>query len=125
MIYKSENLIYLQNIIDKIKTKTFSIETQYKFLKISKIIKSEIAILEEQKHLLVEQYGEKDDDQNYITKNGAIKIREDSINECARKVRELNEMEISFPDIYFSLNELDSIGLTLEDLMYLDPFIKN
>lgn len=125
MIYKSENLIYLQNIIDKIKTKTFSIETQYKFLKISKIIKSEIAILEEQKHLLVEQYGEKDDDQNYITKNGAIKIREDSVNECARKVRELNEMEISFPDIYFSLNELDSIGLTLEDLMYLDPFIKN
>lgn len=125
MIYKSENLIYLQNIIDKIKTKTFSIETQYKFLKISKIIKSEIAILEEQKHLLVEQYGEKDDDQNYITKNGAIKIRDDSINECARKVRELNEMEISFPDIYFSLNELDSIGLTLEDLMYLDPFIKN
>jgi hypothetical protein len=37
MIYLSENLENLNLLIEKIKNKNFSIETQYKFLKISKV----------------------------------------------------------------------------------------
>ena len=37
---------------------------------------------------------------------------------------ELNGLEIQIPDIYFSLDELEPIGLTLGQLELLEPFIK-
>ena len=47
MIYSAGNLKGLINLIDKIKTKTFDINTQYKFLKISKVAKEEFELLGE------------------------------------------------------------------------------
>jgi hypothetical protein len=46
------------------------------------------------------------------------------LSECLEKVLEINSLEVSFPDIYFSLSELEPLGLTLQELMYLEPFIK-
>jgi hypothetical protein len=53
MIYKNENLQSLQQLLSKIKTMNFSIQTQYKFLKIAKAVKSELEICEEQKESLI------------------------------------------------------------------------
>lgn len=125
MLYPSKNLFVLKGIIEKIKSKTFSIETQYKFLKLSKIIDSEIEIFEEQRKMLIENFGERDEAGNFIVENGGIKIKIDSQEECEKKVKELNEMQVQFPDMYFSLPELEPLELTLEDLLFLDQFIKN
>jgi len=48
MIYSTEKLKDLSTIIDKIKEKTFDINTQYKFIKISKAIKEEEGYVNEQ-----------------------------------------------------------------------------
>lgn len=125
MLYPSKNLFLLKGIIEKIKSKTFSIETQYKFLKLSKIIDSEIEIFEEQRKMLIENFGERDEAGNFVVEDGGIKIKVDSQEECEKKVRELNEMQVQFPDMYFSLPELEPLDLTLEDLLFLDQFIKN
>lgn len=125
MIYLSENLENLGALIEKIKEKSFSIETQYKFLKISKVVQTEQAILNEQKEILVKKYAETDEKGDFITtKDGGIKIKDEFLTACLEKVVELNSIEISFPDIYFSLSELEPLGLTLQELMYLEPFIK-
>ena len=120
MLYPSKNLFLLKGIIEKIKSKTFSIETQYKFLKLSKIIDSEIEIFEEQRKMLIENFGERDEAGNFVVEDGGIKIKVDSQEECEKKVRELNEMQVQFPDMYFSLPELEPLDLTLEDLLFLD-----
>lgn len=125
MLYPSKNLFVLKGIIEKIKSKSFSIETQYKFLKLSKIIDSEIEIFEEQRRMLIENFGERDEAGNFIVENGGVKIKVDSQEECEKKVKELNEMQVQFPDTYFSLSELEPLELTLEDLLFLDQFIKN
>lgn len=125
MLYPSKNLFVLKGIIEKIKSKTFSIETQYKFLKLNKIVDSEIEIFEEQRNILVEDYGEKDENGNLVVENGGIKIKAESQEECEKKVKELNEMQVQFPDTYFSLSELEPLELTLEELFFLDQFIKN
>lgn len=125
MLYPSKNLFVLKGIIEKIKSKSFSIETQYKFLKLSKMIDSEMEIFEEQRKMLIEDYGEKDETGNFVIENGGIKIKSDLQKDCEKKVKELNEMQIQFPDMYFSLSELEPLELTLEDLLFLDQFIKN
>lgn len=125
MIYKNENLQSLQQLLSKIKTMNFSIQTQYKFLKIAKIVKSELEICEEQKESLIQSYAEFDDKgQLIISEQGGIKIKEECLQECAKKVNEINSLQITFPDIFFSLDELEPLGLTLGELELLEPFIK-
>ena len=78
MIYPSENLNGLIALIARIKTKKFSIETQYKFIKLAKIMEEELAIVNEQKYLLLDNYAEKDEKGMFIMlDDGGVKIKEE------------------------------------------------
>ena len=126
MIYKNENLHFLQQLLSKIKSMNFSIQTQYKFLKISKAVENELEIYEEQRKSLIQSYAEFDDKgQLIISEQGGIKIKEECLQECVKKINEINSLQITFPDIYFSLDELEPLGLTLGELDLLEPFIKD
>lgn len=125
MIYSTERLKDLSNIIDKIKEKAFDINTQYKFIKISKAIKEEEEYVNEQQFLLLKQYAERDDSGKFITtEDGGFKIKKECVQECGLKIIEMNNRQFTLPDIYFSLDELSSLGLTLGELELLEPFIK-
>ncbi len=125
MIYSTEKLKDLSTIIDKIKEKTFDINTQYKFIKISKAIKEEEGYVNEQQFLILKQYAERDDTGKFVTReDGGFKIRKECIQECGLKIIEMNNRQFSLPDIYFSLEELEPLGLTFGELQLLDPFIK-
>lgn len=126
MIYSNGNLYALRTLLDKIKKLHFSVQTQYKFLKINKSVQSEIEIFEQQKQSLIESYAELDEnDQLIVSDNGGIKIKEECLQECTKKINEINAIQITFPDIYFSLDELEPLDLTLGELEILEPFIKN
>ena len=125
MIYPSENLNGLIALIARIKTKSFSIETQYKFIKLAKIMEEELAIVNEQKYLLLDNYAEKDEKGMFIMlDDGGVKIKEEYLEECSKKINELNSRQITIPDISFSLDELEPLELTLEELFILEPLIK-
>lgn len=125
MICSTERLKELSKIIGKIKEKTFDINTQYKFIKISKVIREEEELVNEQQFLLLKQYAEKNDDGQFIVnKDGGFKIKEECVEECGLKIMEINNRQITLPDIYFSLDELEPLGLTLGELELLEPFIK-
>nr|DAL45306.1 MAG TPA_asm: hypothetical protein [Caudoviricetes sp.] len=53
-----------------------------------------------------------------------MKIKADCLEECSAKIKEINEFQVTFPDIFFSLDELEPLGLTLEELELLEPFVK-
>ena len=124
MIYKNEYLPFLNQLLVKIKTMNFSIQTQYKFLKILKAVNEELIIYEEQRNSLIESYAEFDNGNPVINENGGIKIKEGCLEDCKKKIDEINAMQIALPDIYFSLDELEPLGLTLGELELLEPFIK-
>ena len=125
MICSTERLKELSKIIDKIKEKTFDINTQYKFIKISKVIREEEELINEQQFLLLKQYAEKNEDGQFIVnKSGGFKIKEECVEECGLKIMEMNNRQITLPDIYFSLDELEPLGLTLGELELFEPFIK-
>lgn len=125
MICSTERLKELSKIIDKIKEKTFDINTQYKFIKISKVILEEEELINEQQFLLLKQYAEKNEDGKFtVNKDGGFKIKEECVEECGLKIMEINNRQITLPDIYFSLDELEPLGLTFGELELLEPFIK-
>lgn len=126
MVYNSGNLYALKALLDKIKKLHFSVQTQYKFLKIARVTQGEIDIFEQQKQSLIESYAEFDKDGKLIVSdNGGIKIKEECLQECIDKINEINALQVTFPDIYFSLDELEPLDLTLEELELLEPFIKD
>lgn len=125
MIYSAQKLGDLTSLINKIKTKTFGIETQYKFLKILRIATEEQSFVDEQLIILLDNYGEKKESGQVIrNEKGGFKIKEEYLETCAEKIQEINDRQVQFPDIYFSLDELESLGLTLGELELLEPFIK-
>lgn len=125
MIYSTAEIKDLSTLISEIKEKVFDINTQYKFLKIAKAIKEEEEFVHEQELLLLKQYGEKDENGKLITSpDGGVRIQKEFLNECGAKVMEIHNRQIQLPDIYFSLDELEPLGLTFGQLVLLDPFIK-
>lgn len=125
MLIKRNQLTHILNIIENNKDKQFNINTQYKMLLIKKKIKEDFDLIEEQYQLLLNLYGEKAEDGNFIkTKDGGIKIKESYQNECYEKIKEFNQLEVSIPDIYFTIEELEPLNLTFFELEVLEPFIK-
>ena len=113
------------DVIEEIKTKKININTQYKMLLIKKYIKEDLEVIEEQYQLLIEQYGEKDKNGLLIrTENGGIKIKQEYIEDCQQKIQDFNNLDITIPDITFSIDELEELNLSFEKLEYFMPFIK-
>lgn len=125
MIIKRYKLDSLEQIFNKLLSQTFAVQTQYKFLKLKKSIEEEIEIYRIQYASLLDQFCEKDEDGNLIT-DGAngYKVDPKKMPEIEKAVTEIQEVEIQVPDIYFSLDELEDLGLTLYELNVLEPFIK-
>lgn len=125
MIIKSSTIQELEKIFSEINNKQFNIETQYKFIKIKKKLKEEIDIINNQIQILIDNYGEKDKNNNLVlTENGGIKIKAEALQECENKIKAINELNIQLPDIYFSLEELKPLNLSFYQLEILEPFIK-
>ena len=84
MIYRCVDLIPLERLLSSIKDKQFSIQTQYKFLKINKIIRDELGVVEEQRRMILDSYAELDEKGHLILgPDGGIKIKDECIEECA------------------------------------------
>lgn len=125
MICSVESLKEIGLLIDKLKEKTFDINTQYKFIKLSKVIKEESQYAVEQELLLFNTYGERDEQGQFIAnEQGGVKIKQDCLAECLEKLTQLSKRTVQLPDLYFSIDELQELGLTLGELEVLEPFIK-
>ena len=125
MTIKSSTIQELEKIFSEINNKQFNIETHYKFIKIKKKLKEEIEIINNQIQILIDNYGEKDKNNNLVlTENGGIKIKAEALQECENKIKAINELNIQLPDIYFSLEELKPLNLSFYQLEILEPFIK-
>lgn len=125
MLIKRSKVKDLNQIIDRLKHKKFDIKLQYKFIKIKKAIEEEEEIYREQIKLNCEQFFEKDStNAPIVNADGAYKIKADKMNECYLVMQEMNNIDVQIPDIYFSLDELEILDLTLEELSILEVFIK-
>lgn len=126
MLIKRDTIKDIENVIQLLSDKKFDIKTQYKFIKINKVLKQEEEIYNEQIRLNCQDFFERDENGNpLVNEDGGYKIKKDRIQECYLMIDKMNNLEIQIPDIYFTLDELESLNLTLNELLILEKFIKN
>ena len=94
-------------------------------LLIKKKIKEDLELVEEQYQILLNLYGEVNEEGEFVkTEDGGIKIKEGYQSECQKKIQEFNQLDVTIPDVYFTIKEFESLNLTLFELEVLETFIK-
>ena len=59
-----------------------------------------------------------------INEQGGYKIQQNKMAECYFLMTQMNNLDVQIPDIYFTLDELEKLDLSLEEMETLLPFIK-
>lgn len=114
----------LYNTLSSLKEKEMPIRLSYKFTLILDKIDCEYNFFISEMRKIINKYGLKDENGEFIQENGNIKINPDSINLAEKALQELHETEITLPDVTFTLDELETLNIKPADLRALLPFIK-
>ena len=103
------------------------IKTAYKLSKLQKAIEEELSFSQGEYKKIVDEYAERDETGNYKFLDEAktnIQIKPNCIKEAEQKTIELQELEIEFPKITFTLSEFENIELSPEDISGIIDFIE-
>ena len=124
MTINRNNLFALYNLLQTISDKKFNINTQYKFLKIKSLLDNEMKIYYHQMSDLTKYLKKNDKGEIISDENNLVEILPEKKQECQDLIEQINNVEILLPDLYFSLDELAPLELTMKDLELLEQFIK-
>lgn len=127
MIITRKQILQLGHFINKIKQENIkcNLNTKYKILKIGQLINQEFEISTILLEDITLKYAELNENlQPKINDNGGILIKSDKIAELQKDIEDFQNMEIQISDFYFSIDELEELELSFEELEYFMPFIK-
>ena len=117
-------LISTLNIEKELLTQKLPIRTAYNLSKIFARAREELKFYQEKFKEIVTQYGEKDEKGNLIfLDNENISIPKDKIEECQKEITDLQNLELEIPDYSISLDSLEAIKISLDEISILLPFI--
>ena len=117
-------VLQIEELCEKFSNRVINARVAYKFAKLSKSIINDIDFYREQYNLYINEFGQKDNNGNFVMSGNNIKIIPGLEEKCKQKFNELNSLEVELPEIKFSLDELESIDMTMKDILVLDPFIE-
>lgn len=120
-----KDLVLFYNLYDQIKDRAPSIKTAYKMNKIYERATQEQTFIQEQQQKIAEKYAQRDEKGNLILTDDKtdILVEPSKMNECKKALRELVEIEVELPDYSFTLDELEPLKLSINDLQPLMNFI--
>jgi len=121
---KIQKLVQVKGVFAPFVRTRLSPKLSYKLLKFLKAIEFEEKFFNSKVKELLNEFGQKNKQGKYITENGNIKIIEGKEEACANAFNELNDLEVSVPDITFTLEELKDITLSVQDIAIIEDFIK-
>jgi hypothetical protein len=111
---------------NSVKNQKLSIKTAYKLTILAKSLDTQLQFYREKLQEIIREYAAFDENGQPITiENGqGIKLREGADLDCAKAMAELQNMEVTIPDIKFSLDEFDKVELTAAEMTSIVPFIE-
>lgn len=116
-------LVQIGNLCEKFSNRVVSARLAYKLAKLSKAISEDINFYQEKYIEYLELFGERDENGDFVSNKGNIKIISGLEQECKEKFNELNSIEVEIPNIKFSLEELEQLNMTMKDMLVFDLFV--
>ena len=115
----------LNSLCEKLSDQQLPLRLSYKIAKGLNLISTELDFYKKQYTLCLKAYALQNSDGSFeMTDNGNIKIKPGSEEECVKRLQELDSMEFELPNFEFTLEELDGLNFTINDMKVLSPFIK-
>lgn len=123
-MYEVLDLQVLYNTIASIK---LPLKTTYKFTRLMKRAEEEVAFYQEKFQEIIAEYGEKGEDGQYkLTPDGmSIVIVAGKEAECNQRLFELRNLDVSIEGIKFSIDELEGINVSIQELSCLMSLIED
>jgi hypothetical protein len=126
MILKIYQLTDLPTFFDKVKTQKLPFKTSYRLTLLIQEVEKHINFYQEQFRNLLNEYGKKDENGNLIpTEDGqGIMLAEETMNEAYAKLAELRELEVTLPEVKFSVDDFANVELSPQEMVIIMPFIQ-
>lgn len=121
---KLSSIENLYTILKSFQEKEMPIKLSYKFSKIFDSIESDYQFFFSQLRKILDKYAEKDEEGNFIQKDGHIPLKKETFDLAEKALNDLYETEITLPKITFTLDELEELNIKPFELKALLPFIE-
>ena len=123
---KMYEVLELQKLYTSIANIKLPLKTTYKFARLMKRAEEEIAFYQEKFREIVEEYGVKENGEYKLTPDGqSIVIIAGKEVECNQKLAELRNLEVMIEGITFSIDELEGIDISIQELSCLMSLIED
>jgi hypothetical protein len=125
MQLKMQDILGFTSFYDTVKSQKLTMKTAYKLAQLARAVDGELQFYREKLQAIIGEYGMLDDNgQPVPTEDGdGIKLRPGAEEACYLAMRELQNIEVTLPDIIFSINDFDGIELTIADMGAMLPFL--
>ena len=122
-----DKTIGIQKVLNDMKDKKIPIRTAYKMAQFSEELDKKVHFFEDKMKQIIERYSEKTEEgtPKVLEDGKSIQIKSDCIEQCQKEIFELSTLLIDINEYEFTLEELDKLELSIEDLKNLMPFIKD
>lgn len=123
---KMYEVLELQKLYTSIANIKLPLKTTYKFTRLMRRAEEEISFYQEKFREIVEEYGVKENGEYKLTPDGqSIVIIAGKEVECNQKVAELRNLEVMIEGITFSIDELEGIDVSIQELSCLMSLIED
>lgn len=123
---KMYEVLDLQSLYTSIANIKMPLKTTYKFTRLMKRAEEEISFYQEKFREIVEEYGVKENGEYKLTPDGqSIMIVAGKEMECNQKLAELRNLEVMIEGITFSIDELEGIDVSIQELSCLMSLIED
>ena len=123
---KMYETLALQSFYASVQDKKMPIKTAYKLSRLAKRIEEEAQFYQKEFARIVDEYAVKENGQLVYSEDmTSIKIISGKEDECSSKITELKELEVDLSQFEFTLDEFESLELTLAEMSSILPLIKD
>ena len=124
---KMYEILELQTLYNSIANIKLPLKTTYKFTRLMTRAEIELEFYQTKFQEIIEEYGDKDENGQYkLINNGqSVAIIPGKENECNIKLMELRNLEVPIDDIKFTVEELEKIDISIEELACIMSLIED
>lgn len=119
-----KKLVQVKGVFTPLIRTKLSPRIAYKIFKLIKAIEFEENFLNEKLKIILKEYAQTDEKGNFVyDEKGNICLIKGKEEDCNNAINELNDIEVDKPNFNFTLDELDSLSLSVIDMAIIEDFI--
>lgn len=125
MTIKMYQVFRILNIYKEIKELKVPAKVAYKFNRLCTDLEGHCKFYDEQVNKIIQEYADREEDGTIKrTPDGGIQVKEGQTAAAQKELNDLDDLDVEALDIYFTVEELDGLNLSIADFNYMLPFIQ-